>query len=131
MNAEAKLAPQWAMPNPNAGFLAGIYPERIYKCDIRDNSMNGMQVRLEGENCWLPAVYFTVARLSEDPTRTSNETADDIAVWHGHWNADPISSMSQEIYQLREMLAAAQAEIDLCKQQMDASAKIFDSTSTQ
>lgn len=113
MNAEAKLVPQWAMPNPNAGFLAGIYPERLYKCDIRDNSMNGMQVRLEGETCWLPAVYFTVARLSEDPTRSSDETADDIAEWHGHWKADPISSMSQEIHQLREMLAAAQAVIDL------------------
>ena len=51
--------------------------------------------------------------IKQEPTRSSDETADEIAEWHGHWKADPISSMSQEIHQLREMLTAAQAVIDL------------------
>jgi len=54
--------------------------------------------------------------LHEEPVRFAGETACDIAEWHGHWHADPITSMSNEIHQLQEMISKTQAIIQIQKQ---------------
>lgn len=54
--------------------------------------------------------------VHEEPVRFAGEAAGDIAEWHGHWHADPITSMSNEIHQLQEMLHKARLIIDIQKQ---------------
>ena len=102
----------------------GLEIGKDYECEKRTGQF-GVQYRISGQDCWLPAYVFDIA--SEIPRRKSGETPDEIATWFGYHKSDPVAAMAEEIHMLSNALhdlknhingrfGSAQAIVDLSRE---------------